>query len=73
MQLEPQDTVYYIYNNLIYKGVITEQVQIEDDYEIYYRVNTHHGLQIMPWWALKDTVEELSESIMHESCWGVLE
>ena len=73
MVIEPRDTVYYIYNNLIYKGVVVEQVHIEDDDEIYFRVKTHYGLQVMPVWALKNTVEELAESIIHESCWSVLE
>lgn len=69
MNIEPQDIVYYIRNNLIYKGIIVEQVHIEGDDDIYFRVKTHHGSQVFAWWALKDSVEELAESIMHESCY----
>jgi hypothetical protein len=71
MVIEPQDTVYYISQNQIYKGVIIEQLCFDDD--IYFRVKTHYGLQVFACDELEDSVEELAESIMHESCWSVLE
>ena len=71
MVIEPQDTVYYIYNNLIYKGVVQEQVDTTDSLFWYYRVQTHFGLQIMASYEIYKTIDRLVDSIMHESCYVV--
>lgn len=61
------DTVYYIWKNQIHRGVIVEQLHIEGDNGLYFRVKTHYGLQVFACGEIRETVEQLAESIMHES------
>lgn len=74
MGIEPQDTVYFIQDNLIHKGVVIEQVplhvDVDDVLAPYYRVKTHFGLQIRMYHELYHTIDGLVDSIMHESCWS---
>lgn len=71
MKIEPQDTVYYIRNNLIYKGTVVADLGLDDDGLFqYFRVQSHDGLLVLGDYEIYDTVEKLAESIMHESCWS---
>jgi len=69
MVIQPQDTVYYVWQNQIYKGeVLTENYF--DGLFTFWQVKTHHGLQVFADYELYESVDRLIDSIMHESCWS---
>lgn len=60
------DTVWFIRDNTIYKGVIDEDLGF--DYCHYYRVETVKGLLVFAEYHLYHTKESLVQNITHESC-----
>ena len=60
MVIEPQDTVWFINNNRIQKGIVLHGV--EGWYSLY-RIKTQYGSQILEDYQLFSTKEELIEAI----------
>lgn len=65
MQLEVNDKVFFIHNNTIYKGHITEEQTRQDNVTLY-RVNSPLGLTLIKEWALHTSLNKLVEAITYE-------
>lgn len=63
MAIEPKDTVYYIWQNKIYKGEVIAENYF-DGLFTFWQVKTYHGLQVFAEYELYETVEKLVESII---------
>ena len=61
MVIETSDTVWYVENNKIYKGIVVE------DLGETYRVETCLGYRVFPSYDLHETKDELVAAITHES------
>ena len=67
MVIETGDTVWYVWQDNIYKGVVTEDIDTTDALFTYCRVKTQFGLQIMADYQLYPSREALVYGITHES------
>ncbi len=67
MAIEPQDEVWFMYNNRIQKGTVLQEEEhgIEGWYSLF-RVQTKHGSQIIEDYRLFTTKEKLVEEISCE-------
>ena len=63
MVIETGDTVWYVWQDNIYKGVVTEDMDTTDALFTYCRVETQFGLQIMADFQLYPSREALVDGI----------